>query len=145
MENTDLSIVAGVFRDHAKADRAIDELKQAGFRDDQLSSTVYNQHTEQEAPGSSEYSRTVVAVMAEGREQDAVGILFENGANNADLPPGVLLKHGTLVSAEQEAVELIPKQEVDAGFSKDSFFGKEQVPGHPGEADMMDNPNFPHG
>ncbi|SRR6266581_9717749 len=144
MENTDLSIVAGVFRDRAKADRALEELKQAEFRDDQLSSTVYNQHTEQEAPGSSEHSRIVVTVMAEGREQDAVGILFDNGANNADLPPGTLLKHGTIVSAEQEAVDLVPEPQLEASFSKDSFFAQEKEADRE-EFGIMDNPNFPHG
>jgi hypothetical protein len=150
MENTDLSIIAGVFRDRAKADRALEDLKQAGFRDDRLGSTVYNLNKAQEAEGSSEYapeySRIVVTVKAEGRDQDAVGILFDNGANNADLPPGTILKHGTLVSAGQEAVDLVPEPVADEGsFSKDSFFAEEKEPTHDDEFGIMDNPNFPHG
>jgi len=149
MENTDLSIIAGVFRDRAKADRALEDLKQAGFRDDQLGSTVYNLNKAQEAEGSSEhaheYSRIVVTVMAEGRDQDAVGILFDNGANNADLPPGTLLKQGTLVSAGQEAVDLVPEPATEGSFSKDSFFAEEKEPSHDDEFGIMDNPNFPHG
>ena len=38
MQNTDPSPIVGVFRDHTKADHAVGELKQAGFREDQITS-----------------------------------------------------------------------------------------------------------
>jgi len=146
MDNTDPLTVVGVLRDHAKADRAIEDLKQAGFRDDQLSSTVYNLGTAQEVQGPSEHSRIVVTVRAhsEKEEAKAFGILFDNGANNADLPPGTILKHGAIVSAEQETTDLVPEPELEASFTKDSFFGQEKESDRE-EFGIMDNPNFPHG
>lgn len=146
MENTDPLTVVGVLRDRAKADRAIDELKQAGFKDDQLSSIVYNQHTEQEALGSSEHSRIVVTVKADGKKEEdkAFAILFDNGANNADLPPGTILKHGAIVSAEQETTDLVPEPQLEASFSKDSFFAQEKEDDRE-EFGIMDSSNFPHG
>ncbi len=101
MEPTNPSVIAGVFRDQAKADRARHELKQAGFREDWIRSTLYHLNATQEALGSveliSEKSRIIVAVMAEGRDRDALGILMNNGANNTDLPPGIVLEQGALV------------------------------------------------
>ncbi len=146
MENTDPLIVVGVLRDRAKADRAIEELKQAGFRDDQLSSTVYSLDTAQEAQSPSEYSRIVVTVKTDSNKEEAkaFGILFDNGANNADLPPGTVLKNGAIVSAEQETVDLVPEPQLEASFSKDSFFGQEKMEDRE-EFGIMDNPNFPHG
>ena len=38
MQGTDPSPIVGVFRDHTKADHAVGELKQAGFREDQITS-----------------------------------------------------------------------------------------------------------
>ena len=144
MVNSDPSTLVGIFRDRAKADRAIEELKQAGFRDDQLSSTVYSFKTTQEAQ-ESEPSRVVLTVKTDGRDQQAFSILFNNGANNADLPPGTVFEHGTIVSAQPETIALIPEPTVEAGFSKDSFFAEGEEPGHTGEPEIMDNPNFPHG
>lgn len=144
MVNSDPSTLVGVFRDRAKAERAIEELKQAGFRDDQLSSTVYSFKTTQEAQ-ESEPSRIVLTVKTDGRDQQAFSILFDNGANNADLPPGTVLEHGTIVSAQPETIALIPEPTVEAGFSNDSFFAEGEEPGHAGEPEIMDNPNFPHG
>jgi hypothetical protein len=106
METANPSLIAGVFRDQVKANKAMDELKQGGFREDQIKSTRYNLNAVQEAQDSpdlvTESSRIVVTVMAEGRDQDAVGILVNNGANNADLPSGTILDHGTIVSSEPE-------------------------------------------
>lgn len=146
MENTDPLTVVGVLRDRAKADRAIDELKQAGFKDDQLSSIVYNQHTEQEALGSAEHSRIVVTVKTDGKKEEdkAFAILFDNGANNADLPPGTILKQGAIVSAEQETTDLVPEPQLEASFSKDSFFAQEKKDDRE-EFGIMDSSNFPHG
>lgn len=144
MENNDPSTLVGVFRDRAKADRAIEELKQARFRDDQLSSTVYSFKSTQEAQ-EAEHSRIVLTVKTDGRDQQAFSILFDNGANNADLPPGTVLEYGTIVSAQTETIDLIPEPTVEAGFSNDSFFAEGKEPGHAGEPEIMDNPNFPHG
>lgn len=145
MENIDdPSTLVGVFRDRTKADRALEELKQAGFSDDQLSSTVYSFKTTQEAQ-ESEHSRIVLTVKTDGRDQQAFAILFDNGANNGDLPPGTVLEHGTIVSAQPETIDLIPKPTVEASFSNDSSFAEVEEPGHPGEPEMMDNPNAPHG
>jgi hypothetical protein len=144
MVNSDPSTLVGVFRDRAKADRAIEELKQAGFRDDQLSSTVYSFKTTQEAQ-ESEPSRVVLTVKTDGRDQQAFSILFNNGANNADLPPGTVFEYGSIVSAQPETIALIPEPTVEAGFSNDSFFAEGEEPGHAGEPEIMDNPNFPHG
>jgi hypothetical protein len=137
METTNPSLIAGIFRTQATADHAINELEQAGFREDQIRSTVYNLNEAQEAQGSFEHvpeqSRIVVTVIAEGREQEALGILVQNGANNADLPPGLVLEQGTLVNSQTETGTPTSEQEVDAaaGFSSDSFFGRKQVPDHP--------------
>ena len=138
MENTHPSTVVGVFRDHAKADRAIEDLKQAGFREDQFSSTLYKADT-------AENSRIVVTVKVDGRDQQAIGILFDNGANNADLPPGMILEHGTIVSAQGETIDLVPEPRVGASFSKDSFFAEAKEANNSDEIEIMDNPNFPHG
>ena len=137
METTNPSLVTGIFRVQATADHAIEELKQAGFREDQIRSTVYNLNEEQEAQGSLEHvpeqSRIVVTIMAEGKEQDAESILFNNGANNADLPPGMILENGALVNSQPETGTATSEQEVDAaaGFSSDSFFGRKQIPDQP--------------
>ncbi len=95
METTNPSLVAGVFRDQADVDRAIQELKHVGFREDQIRSTLYNLKTE----GIPETSRLVVTIMAEDRNQEAASIFVNNGANNTDLPAGTVLKQGTLVSS----------------------------------------------
>ena len=129
MQNTDSSHIVGVFRDRAKADNSIEELKQAGFREDQITSAVYGLKT---APGeqTSENTRIVVTVKAEGNDKQAFGILFNNGANNADLPSGMSLKEGNIVNSQAETVELIPEPTVEADFPKHNFFGEVEVPGH---------------
>ncbi len=80
------SLVEGVFRDQEDADRAIQALKEAGFRN-------YNVRSE----GMPDTGRIVVAVMAEDRHQEASDILVRNGSNNADLPAGATLDSGTIV------------------------------------------------
>ncbi len=139
METTDQSNIVGVFRDRAKADHAIDGLKQAGFREDQIKLAVYS-------PQTAEDSRFILTVIAGDREQEAFGILFDNGANNADLPPGTVLEHGSIVSSQaEETTDLIPEQAVEDAFTSHSFFPEEQEPGHPEEIEIVDNPNYPHG
>jgi len=122
MENTNSSPIVGVFRDQAKADHAVEELKQADFTEDQITSKVVGLHT---ASGEQrpENTRTLLIVKAEGRDKQAFGILFSNGANNADLPPGMALS-GTNLTSEGVTVDLIPEPELEGSFSNDSFFGE---------------------
>ena len=87
------SLVEGVFRNKEDASNAIQALKEAGFGDDQISSKNYNVTN----TGMPDTERTVVAVMAEDRHQEAADILVRNGSNNADLPAGATLDAGTLV------------------------------------------------
>ncbi len=128
MQSTDPSPIVGVYRDHAKADQAVEELKQAGFREEQITSAKYSLEPAQEVQ-TPENSRIIVTVTPEGRDQQAFGILFSNGANNADLPPGMVLKHGKVVSSQEESVALVPEPALEAGFSKDSYFGEVIEPG----------------
>jgi hypothetical protein len=116
MQNTDPTPIAGVFREQTKADHAVEELKQAGFTEDQITSKVVSLQTapEEQTP---ENTRIFVTVKADGRDSQAFGILFSSGANNADLPPGMSLE-GT--------VDLIPKPELEGSFSKDSYFAEEK-------------------
>ncbi len=146
MEASDRSIV-GVFRDHAQADLAVDGLMQAGFREDQVRSTVYGpsvtegEHAEEQH--SHEASRTVVTVDAVGREPEDLSILVHHGANNGDLPPGMALEHGVLVKAQP--TEHIPQQGVEVGTTPYTFFEEVKDPGHPEDISTMDNINYPHG
>ncbi len=150
MSTTDYSDIVGVFRDRSKADQAIEGLKQAGMSEGQIHLIEFDPNPEVEAVEVDSVSqhvsakRFIVHVKAEGREQEAVGILVENGANNADLPPGTMLVHGTIVGANAESVDLVPDQSHKEGFS-DSFFGQAAAPGHPDDISIMDNPNAPHG
>jgi hypothetical protein len=122
MQNTEPSPIVGVFRDQAKAEQAIEKLKQAGFTDDEvMSKEVSLKGTSEEQ--SPETTRTVVTVKAEGKEKQAFGILFSSGANNADLPPGVTLSDGRITGSEEETVAFIPKPELEGTFSNDTFFG----------------------
>ena len=124
MENTDLSPIIGVFKDHAKANHTVEELKRAGFRDDQIQSAVVSLKTapEEQTP---ENTRLLLIVKAEGKDKQAFGILFSNGANNADLPPGMTLS-GTILTSEGETVDLVPQPELEGSFSKDSFFAEDK-------------------
>lgn len=144
MGNSDQSTIFGVFRDRSKADHAVEELKQAGFKEDQVKLTLYSPPAAEESPSHAD-SRIIVTVQADGREQDAVGILFNNGANNADLPPGTVIEHGSIISAQGETTDLIPEQTANTGFTEHSFFGEGQEPGHQDEIEIIDNPNAPHG
>ncbi|HEY6285075.1 MAG TPA: hypothetical protein VIX20_05390 [Ktedonobacteraceae bacterium] len=138
MDKTDLSPIVGVFRDHAKADHAIEELKQAGFREDQITSKVVSLHTEPQEQ-TPENTRIIVTVKAEGRETQAFGILFSNGANNADLPPGMSLSDSRIVTSQDGTVDLIPESTLEADFSKDSYFGEVKASGISEEPIVGDN------
>ena len=144
MQNSDLSPIVGVFREQSKADHAVEELKQAGFTEDQITSRVVSLQAtpEEQTP---ENTRIIVTVKVDGQEKQAFGILFDNGANNADLPPGMELSDSSIVSVQAETVDLIPEPELEGSFSKNSFFAEEKEPGSSEEFGTMDNPNFPHG
>ena len=124
MQKTGPSPIVGVFRDETKAKQAVEQLKQAGFTDDQITSKEIGLKT---ASGEQtpENTRTLLIVKAEGKDKQAFGILFSNGANNADLPPGMALS-GTVLTSEGETVDLIPKPELEGSFSKDSFFAADK-------------------
>jgi len=124
MQNTGPSTIVGVFRDQTKAEQAVEQLKQAGFTDDQITSKVVGLKT---ASGEQtpENTRLLLIVKAEGKDKQAFGILFSNGANNADLPPGMTLS-GTILTSEGETVDLVPQPELEGSFSKDSFFAEDK-------------------
>ena len=127
----------GVFGEQIKADRAVEELKQAGFTEDQITSKVVSLQTvlEEQTP---ENTRIIVSVNADGRDKQAFGILFSSGANNADLPPGMSLSDSRIVSSHEETADLIPKPELEGSFSKDSYFAEEKDLGTSEQLGQMD-------
>jgi hypothetical protein len=137
MQNTGPSPIVGVFRDQAKAEHAVEKLKQAGFTDDQVKSKVVSLHSasEEQTP---ENTRIIIVVKAEGKDKEAFGILFTSGANNADLPPGVALSDSRIVNAHEEAVDLLPKPELEGSFTNDGFFGTEKGLGTTDQLGQMD-------
>ena len=88
-------------------------------------------------------TRFLVHVLAEGREQDAVGILADCGANNADIPPGTMLIYGSIVSADEDSAHRVAEKSTDT-TPPESFFGTAKAPGHPHDISMVDHPNAPH-
>ena len=60
-----------------------------------------------------------------------------NEANNADLPPGMILS-GTILTSEGETVDLVPQPELEGSFSKDSFFGEDKDLGTTDQLGQMD-------
>jgi hypothetical protein len=126
MNTVDYSHVVGVFREQSQVEQAIDKLKRIGIGEDQIQLTEYNPQTAEETGSSSRqesYKRLIVNVHADGKEQEAVGILVNNGANNADIPPGTDLVHGSLISSNLESADLNPEQPTGES-SSESFFGK---------------------
>ena len=144
MGTLDISTIVGIFRDRSRADQAIDELEQAGFSEDQVKLTLYSPQAGEEFHSHAD-SRIIVTVQATGREQDAIGILFTNGANNADLPAGTVLQDDSIISSQAETPELIPEQASEGDFTEHSFFAEVHEPGHPDEIEILDNLNYPHG
>lgn len=147
MSTTEFSDIVGVFRDRSQADQAVDELKQAGFAEDEIQLTEYELQgiVETLSPSPSLQSpnkRVIVHVKAPGKEQEAVGIMAQHGANNADIPAGTKLVHGTLVGTNEETADLVPGQANEAGPS-DDLFEATNVPGHPGETDKQESPDTP--
>jgi hypothetical protein len=143
MGTLDQSTTIGIFRDRSRADHAIDELKQAGFSEDQVRLTLYSPQAGEEFHHHAD-SRIIVTVQATGREQDAIGILFTNGANNADLPAGTVLQDDSIISSQAETTDLIPEQTGEGDFTEHSFFAEVHEPGHPDEIEILDNQNIPH-
>src|SRR6266700_6042478 len=137
MENTDLSPITGVFRDHVKANHAVEELKRAGFGENQILSAVVSLQStpEEQRP---ENTRIIVTVKDDGKDKLAFGILFNNGANNADLPPGMVLRDGKFAESQAETADLIPEPTLEANFSKDSYFGEVKESGRSDEPIMGD-------
>jgi hypothetical protein len=85
MTMTDRSIAMGVFEDSTLAQRAIDELRQAGFGDDHIGFAVRNNplvEAEVSAPGT-EKQYVVVMVRTEDRQQEALDVLRRCGASHA--------------------------------------------------------------
>lgn len=155
METSDHSTIVGVFREQAQADLAVEQLKQAGIREDQIQATVYNPTPDTSAAeeevegvphvvGAGGGSRFVVVVNAEGREHEALGVMVNNGANNSDIPHGMALEHGTLVSEQGENTALAPEQGVDAAADSTTFFGETKDSGQEGDI-KVDRPNLPRG
>src|SRR5512142_2952271 len=68
------STVVGAFEDRHQADTAISELRQAGFREDQIAVE------EARSYGGAESDRTTVTVTAEGRYDEATALLRRHGA-----------------------------------------------------------------
>ena len=68
------STVVGAFEDRHQADTAISELRQAGFREDQIAVE------DARFVGGSESNRTTVTVTAEGRYDEATALLRRHGA-----------------------------------------------------------------
>ena len=84
-----------------------------------------------------ENTRLLLIVKAEGKDKQAFGILFSNGANNADLPPGMTLS-GTILTSEGETVDLVPAPGLEGSFSKDSYFGEDKDLGTSTQLGQMD-------
>ncbi len=158
--------IVGVFRDRAKAAQAVEALKRAGMSAVDL--TVYDPQAAgvvdtpvdageasamdtsvdasvvETATRLATATRFLVYVLAEGREQDAVGILAACGANNADLPPGTMLVHGSIVSADEDSAHPVAEK-LTENTPPESFFGTAKAPGHSNDISSMDRPNAPHG
>ena len=144
MTDSDRTAIVGLFDDQTKADKAVNELRAAGFSDNQISLEVRSARVtgeditgdQQNAEGReedtagetpdrlqsySEVSRTVVTVKAEGREQEALGILHRNGANNANIPDALEADLAPILGSETDATASRSRR-VTGPHSEDSFF-----------------------
>jgi len=95
--------MVGVFHSQARADEAIQALKDANFAEDQIFVTDYQGVRE-------DHNRVIVHVLAAGREQEAVGLLVHHGANNSDLPPGTEMVNGDLILRDPAALSELSQQ-----------------------------------
>ena len=144
---TDFSDMVGVYRDRSDAEQAVSDLKQAGFPEDHIDVTEYELQGLASAITAvpsleSSNKRIIVHVKAPGREQEAVGIMTQHGANNADIPVGTKLVHGTLVGTNIESADLVPGEANEAA-SSDDLFETTSAPGQPGETTEQDSPDMP--
>ena len=147
MSTTDFSDMVGVFRERSQAEQAVAELKQAGFTENAIQVTEYELQgvaaVETVSPSlQASNKRVIVHVKAEGKEQEAVGIMAQHGANNADIPAGTKLVHGILTGANAETADLVPGQ-VNEVPTTDDLFGEVKIPGHPDESGAVDSQNTP--
>src|SRR5450755_4584648 len=148
MSTADFSDIVGVFRERSNAEQAMESLKQAGFGEDQIHLTEYTPSEAEETPSptlQASKKRFIVLVRTSDRDQEAIGIMAQHGANNTDLPPGTMFVDGTIIPSNTEPVDLNPRSTTSAHqSSSDSLFEEVQVPGQPGEITTMENPNAPH-
>jgi hypothetical protein len=91
MTTAEHSTVVGVFQDRTRAEHALDELRQAGFSDDQIGYSPRDDELKKEGkeggePGTEHQAApvgpVVVVVRAENRLEEASNILERNGADN---------------------------------------------------------------
>ena len=143
MTTVDYSDIVGVFRERSQAEEAMEELKQAGFAEEEMDLKEYELQGGVEALTSNPVlqpsnKRVIVHVKAPGKEQEAVGILAQHGANNADIPVGTQLVRGALVGTGVASPDLLPGQANEA-TAPDDLFEEGQVPGAPGEPGKQDS------
>lgn len=147
METVDYSDIVGVFRERSQAEEAMAELRQAGFAEDTMDLKEYELQGGVEKLTTNptlqpSNKRVIVHVKAPGKEQEVVGVLAQHGANNADIPVGTQLVHGTLVGTGVESPDLLPGQANEAApieaKAADDLFEEGQVPGVPMEPGKQD-------
>lgn len=143
MTTVDYSDIVGVFRERPQAEEAMEELRQAGFDGDAMDLKEYELQGAAAASTTNpalqpSTKRVIVHVKAPGKEQEAVGILAQHGANNADIPVGTQLVHGELVGTGIVTPDLMPGQANEAAVS-DDLFEEGQVPGVPVEPGKQDS------
>jgi hypothetical protein len=142
-EHTEFSNIVGVFRDRSQAEQALQALQEAHLSDEQPVLTIYQPAEEQEEesplqpheegeegslPLKTSNTRYLVHIRAEGKEQEAVGILVRFGANNSDLPHGTELVNGSIVgSGKEAAAPATPAPEA----TPDDLFGQGEDTGKP--------------
>jgi hypothetical protein len=111
MTTAEHSTVVGVFADRTQAEHALDELRQAGFSDDQVGFSAgdepENEHRRQEDNDTKKQSThggpVVVVVRADNRQEEASDILQRNGASNVS----------SHAQAERKADASVPGREYD--------------------------------
>jgi hypothetical protein len=144
MTESDHSTIVGVFEDQAQADKSMNDLRTAGFSNDQINMEEHNASvgdenipagepgTETQGPttagmipsvytSKTHLSRTVITVNAPGREQEALAILHRNGANNANIPDPLEAELAPILGTETDDTGQRPGQAIDTR-SKDTFF-----------------------
>lgn len=157
MTESDRSTMVGVFEDQARAEQAVNELRSAGFNDDQINLIVRSanvtatdfvtdeQKTEAEEETTAtemtpstlrskpEVTRTVVTVQAPGREQEALAILHRMGANNANVPDALEPELAPVLGIETDETSG-KQQQVRSTPSTGDFFsgpGERETPPAP--------------